>query len=576
MTVFFEIKALQFSYPASQPSESREVLRGVDLCIADGEFVAVVGANGSGKSTLARHLNGLLLPSAGRVRVAGMDTREPQNHARIRNLVGMVFQFPEDQIVSTVAEEDVAFGPANLGLPREEIQKRVDESLARVGLMDYRFRPPHMLSAGQLQRLALAGVLALRPRCIVFDEATTMLDPLGRRMVMDLMHDLNKDGITVVFITHHMEEAAQAKRMLVMQQGNIVMDGSPEHIFAKQADLTACGLSLPLVTSLAKDLARVFPGMGQGIYREKDLFSALSGPKELQRIMEPTSNPLPSVVSQIDVEHLAHTYMKGTPLQHLAIEDVSFRVKQGDSCGFMGHTGSGKSTVLQHLNGILRPQAGTVRVGEFLLNDLSVERKKVCQLAGLMFQNPEMQFFETYVGDEIAYGVRQFGSKKLLAEQVRWAMEAVGLDFQQMKDRAVYNLSGGERRKVALASVLAWEPEILLLDEPTAGLDPVSRQEIVKRLKELAEMKVTLVLSSHQMEDIAALVSSAVIFSKGRDIIQGTLGEIFQQDELLAGVGLEPPLVVRVRNQLCNLGWSISELAITPERLLQSLGVANE
>jgi len=195
MSLLFEIKSLSFRYPSTLPDGDRLVLSSLEFRIEEGEFISIVGANGSGKSTLAKILNALLLPTEGRVLIAGMDSQEPQYHARIRNLVGMVFQFPEDQVVSTVVEEDVAFGPANLGLPRAEIRRRVADALERVGLSDQRLRPPHLLSAGQLQRLALAGVLAIQPRCIIFDEATTMLDPIGRKMVMQLMKILMEQMI---------------------------------------------------------------------------------------------------------------------------------------------------------------------------------------------------------------------------------------------------------------------------------------------------------------------------------------------------------------------------------------------
>ncbi|HZU87072.1 MAG TPA: energy-coupling factor transporter ATPase, partial [Anaerolineaceae bacterium] len=521
-----------------------------------------------GKSTLARHLNALLLPTDGRIFVGGLDTRELKNHARIRNTVGMVFQFPEDQIVSTVVEEDVAFGPANIGLPRAQIHERVESALNRVGLLEYRNRPPHMLSAGQMQRLAIAGVLAIHPRCIVFDEATTMLDPVGRKMVMELMRDLNQDGVTIIFITHHMEEAAQARRMIVMEHGCVAMDGTPESIFAHSADLNSLGLSLPSVTSLAMGLSRIFPAISKGIYREEDLFCAFSEPVGQRREKRIKGNEVGPLPIQIEVSHLEHIYLKGTPLEHKALYDVSLKIGQGVGYGFMGHTGSGKSTVLQHLNAILRPQAGSVRVGSYNLENPDVDRKSVCRLAGLMFQNPEMQFFETYVGDEIAFGVRQFGCETSLAERVRWAMEWVGLEFDLMKDRPTYSLSGGERRKVALACVLAWKPGILLLDEPTAGLDPRSRQEILGRLKQLRNEEVTLVLSSHQMEDMAALVDGAVVFDHGRDVFSGAIGVVYSQEQRLSAVGLEPPLAVRAANRLREKGWDIPDWVIQPEDLI--------
>jgi energy-coupling factor transporter ATPase len=220
-------------------------LNGISLEINEGEWVAVVGANGSGKSTFARLANALLLPQEGRVLVAGFDTRQPDQRGKIHASVGMVFQFPEDQIVATTVEEDVAFGPENLGLSSHDIRERVDEALHEVGLWEQRARPSHMLSAGQIQRLALAGVLAMRPRCIIFDEASTMLDPAGRAVLLDSMRRLNQQGTTIIFITHFMEEAVLAGRVVVFDRGRIALDGRPADIFADPRRLEALRLELP-------------------------------------------------------------------------------------------------------------------------------------------------------------------------------------------------------------------------------------------------------------------------------------------------------------------------------------------
>ena len=245
---------LTFSYTTPE-GFSPVVLDGVDLQIEEGSFVAVLGHNGSGKSTLAKHLNAVLLPTGGKVWVDGMDTMDDHLLLEIRRTVGMVFQNPDNQIVANVVEEDVAFAPENLGVPSEEIRRRVDEALAMVGMSEYATHAPHLLSGGQKQRVAIAGVIAMRPRCVVMDEPTAMLAPMGRSEVMQTIHKLNKEhGITVVLITHHMDEAAQADRLVVMSKGRVISDGAPREVFRDVEKLKAVGLAVPETVELCWQL----------------------------------------------------------------------------------------------------------------------------------------------------------------------------------------------------------------------------------------------------------------------------------------------------------------------------------
>ncbi|MDQ7800184.1 MAG: energy-coupling factor transporter ATPase [Armatimonadota bacterium] len=251
-----EVHHLTHVYHAGTPQEVRAV-HDVSLTVYRGEFLALVGGNGSGKSTLAKHLNALLLPTEGRVVVDGLDTRDPHALWEIRRKVGMVFQNPDNQIVATVVEEDVAFGPENLGLPPEEIAQRVEEALRTVGMLEHRRREPHLLSGGQKQRVAIAGVLAMRPQCIVLDEATTMLDPEGRREVLRTAHRLREqEGIAVVHITHNMEEAAQADRVVVLHEGRVALEGIPREVFRDVQRLRGLRLDLPEVAELSGCLRR--------------------------------------------------------------------------------------------------------------------------------------------------------------------------------------------------------------------------------------------------------------------------------------------------------------------------------
>ena len=258
MAEIIRTENLQYAYPADEGAEPVLALKGVDLTIEQGSFVVVLGHNGSGKSTLAKTLNGVLLPCGGHVYVEGMDTLDEHLLLAIRRTVGMVFQNPDNQIVANVVEEDVAFAPENLGVPSDEIRRRVDDALKAVGMYEYREHAPHLLSGGQKQRIAIAGVLAMEPECIVLDEATAMLDPVGRREVLSAVHRLNREkGITVVLITHHMNEAEDADRVVVMDDGKVIMDGAPRQVFTQVERLRSMGLTVPdtvdLLDRLRKD-----------------------------------------------------------------------------------------------------------------------------------------------------------------------------------------------------------------------------------------------------------------------------------------------------------------------------------
>ena len=242
---------LAFTYPGTEDQVNTRALRGVDVTIERGSFVVILGHNGSGKSTLAKTFNAVLLPSGGKVYVEGMDTMDESLLLEIRRRVGMVFQNPDNQIVANVVEEDVAFAPENLGVPSEEIRKRVDDALEAVGMTQFVKHAPHLLSGGQKQRIAIAGVLAMKPECIVLDEATAMLDPIGRREVLAAVEKLNREqGITVVLITHHMNEAEHADRVIVMNDGLVVMDGKPREVFTRKKELEDIGLAVPDTVSL--------------------------------------------------------------------------------------------------------------------------------------------------------------------------------------------------------------------------------------------------------------------------------------------------------------------------------------
>lgn len=575
MTALIDIRHITYTYP-TPGQDAPPALDDLSLQIASGDYVAIVGANGSGKSTLARHLNALLVPDDGYIRVGGLNTGDPAHHAEIRRTVGMVFQRPEDQIVATVAEHDVAFGLENLGLPPDEIRARVEDALRAASLWEDRERPPHMLSAGQMQRLALAGILAMRPDCIVFDEATAMLDPAGRQTTRRMMRDLNDDGLTILAITHRMDEALDADRVVVLDRGRVALDGEPARIFQDDKVLHQLGLSIPPLAELATALRRAIPGLPEDATTVASLVGAVDAwPHRTTPVMQEPPAPPTQTPAIIEAQGLSHVYMRGTPFARQSLDHVDIAVRPGGAHGLVGATGSGKSTLMQHLNGLLRPQEGTVHIAGHDLGDAETDLRAIRRMAGLVFQCPEAQIFEQYVGDEIAYGPRLAGlTGEDLRSRVRWAMDLVGLDFEGFKDRMTFALSGGEQRKVALASTLALQPRILLLDEPTAGLDPRSRAELLGRLNRLRGTGVTLILSSHEMEDIAALTQHITVMDHGLSRHTGSVAEVFADGDWLQNWGLEQPVVTQVAEALRSRGWPLAAGIVDAEHLSHALATA--
>ncbi|AIY84776.1 MULTISPECIES: energy-coupling factor transporter ATPase [Clostridium] len=267
---------LVFKYTSHEDGIEKYAINGVDLTVNKGEFLVVLGHNGSGKSTLAKHMNALLIPSDGYVYVDGLNTKDKDNVWDVRSKAGMVFQNPDNQMVATIVEEDVAFGPENLGVDPKEIRKRVDESLEKVGMSEYKRHAPHLLSGGQKQRVAIAGILAMQPECIIFDEPTAMLDPSGRKEVLKNIKEINKEyGITIVLITHYMDEAAQADRIVVMDEGKLILEGNPKDVFSQVELMKKIGLDVPQVTELSYELRKEGIDLDSKIINVDEMVDAL-------------------------------------------------------------------------------------------------------------------------------------------------------------------------------------------------------------------------------------------------------------------------------------------------------------
>jgi energy-coupling factor transport system ATP-binding protein len=569
MNNLFEFDRVRFSYLLPS-GESISAIQDVSFSIQAGEYVAVIGANGSGKTTLVKLMNGLITPDGGSVRVAGISTSNQIQPAEIFTKVGLIFQNPRDQIVASLVEEDTAFGPENLCLAQSEIKERVDASLTMCGASHLKGRQTYLLSAGETQRIALAGVLAMHPACLIFDETTAMLDPRSRKDLIDLMANFHQQGFTIIHVTHDLDEALAAKRILVLHEGHLVMDGTPQEVFKNDRTMREYDLDIPFVLRYARDLQSCFSQLSAFYRSEGDLLNDLMKVKYFNTGAGQSQDLRQAHAAEEDFihfEHLSHTYMAGTPLAQTALQDITFSLPGVGGAGLVGHTGSGKSTILQHLNGLIRPQQGKVRIGEFDLSRVDVDIKSLRQRVGLVFQSPEAQFFETYVGDEIAYAARMLGYTGKLRDLVRAAMQAVGLDFEQFVDRPLYSLSGGQKRRVALASYLVVQPRVLLLDEPFAGLDPLIHQEMIDFVNRLKDEGKTIVLSTHTMRDLLQMIQKVIVLHNGKMVFDGAVADLFRQPDLNAW-GLEIPLELKIADGLRKNGWQIPADAVRWKAML--------
>lgn len=572
-----EVKDLEYVYLTGSDNKTNKALDNISFSINDGEFVAVVGRNGSGKSTLARHLNALLLPTKGTVCVFGKYTHAEDLIWEIRSQLGMVFQNPDNQLVATTIEEDVAFGPENLGVDPKEIRKRVDESLEKVNMKQYLQHSPHMLSGGQKQRIAIAGVLAMNPKCIVLDEATSMLDPLGRRDVMDILLKLNKnEKITIVLITHHMDEAALADRIIVIDKGKLVLEGAPKKVFTKTEILKKAGLDIPQVSSFY--IKAVNEGLVDGGHMPVLLDEAVKIFTESGIVDKAQKSPQREIGGElgkakekvIEIKNLSYIYMPGTPYEKEALKDISLDVYRGEIFGIIGHTGSGKSTLIQHLNGLLTPVKGSINICGIVPRGKAL--KELRRKVGLIFQNPEDQLFEETVRKDIAFGLKKMGiPDSEIEKRVLEAAKIIGIP-EELLERSPFELSGGQKRRVAIAGVIAMNPEILVLDEPTAGLDPAGNREIYQFLLKLREERnTTIIVVSHIMEDVAKYCDRVAVMDHGSLVLTGNTREVFSNKEFLSEIGLNVPQITELFYRLNKRNPCIRKDILTVEEGIDEL-----
>lgn len=561
-------------------SEMVEAVKDLSLQVHSGEFIGILGENGSGKSTFARLLNALLEPTEGNILIAGMDTAEEENIWKIRKQTGMVFQNPDNQIIGTVVEEDVAFGPENLGIETDQIVERVSEALEKVGMTAYRLQSPNRLSGGQKQRVAIAGVLAMHPQCIIFDESTAMLDPQGREEVLNAAHALNKEQrITVLYITHDMDEIIDADRIMVLHRGKLVLEGTPREIFTKGNSLQEYGMLLPRVTELACRLREKGIPFSDTILSQEEFVNEVNRIKAYPKLRDMESAPGTDRILRTDIaektgdksislddamkhglvlDHISFEYSPDTVYAYPALKDVSLTIGRGEFVAIIGHTGSGKSTLIQQMNGLLQPTQGTVYYEGQDIYDKGFSRANLREKVGLVFQYPEYQLFAETVLKDVCFGPKNLGLPLLEVQQRAFqAIEAVGLT-DAVYDLSPFELSGGQKRRAAIAGILAMKPDYLILDEPVAGLDPAGRKELLEMLRGLNEQGMTIILVSHNMEDVAEYARRIIVMEQGRIALDGSVSEIFQNGDYLQEIGLDIPMVTRLMMRLNREGHRVN------------------
>jgi len=567
------LKDVTFSYKGSK----RRALDGITLNVKQGECVAILGPTGAGKSTLACVMNGTAPrfmdgSLAGDVTVDGLVPAKVGT-AQMASRVGLVFGDPDTQLFGMTVEEDVAFGPANLGLGYESIMERVGKSIGDMRLAGLERRAPHRLSGGQKQATAIAGVYAMLPKIMVLDEPTSMLDPEGKARVFGIVRMLKEQlGVTVVLIEQEVDDILTlADRVFVMRSGKFVLSGTPREVFGRVEELRQAGVRVPQIVEFGTLI-----GAAETPFTIEEAISAAPASASVNEAATPAAAPRASraaqadpVVEAVDVEF---TYPGGAR----ALDGVNLAVGRGDFVAIVGQNGAGKTTLTRHFNGLLRPSSGDIRV--LGLSAQGVPTIELCRHVGYVFQNPDEQLFCTSVQEELRFGPTNIGVDPHVTSQ---RVEEILGDIGLTKYREVWPkyLTKGERQRLALASVVAMDPDVLIVDEPTTGLDWVESLQILDYLERLRkEQKKTIIIITHDMNIVSLYAKRVVVMARGRVVGDGTAREIFSQPDLMELACLRRPPIADLSQAL----WG--EVLLTPAeaaaRLLaaksQAAGVCSE
>lgn len=554
------IKNLSFKY---KDQKDGQALNDINLDINQGQFVVIMGPSGAGKSTLANCLNGLIPHFIrgqynGEVYVDGKKVKDLNVSGNAKS-IGLVFQDFESQLFSTNTKLEIAFGPENFGVPRDEIEKRIEKILRVVKLEGFEDRQPSTLSGGQKQRLAIGSVLATQPKIVCMDEPTTDLDPLGKLGIFNIAKELHESKeLTLVIIEHETEEALNADRLIIMENGNILRDGKPQDIL-KEIELTdkigIMSLQVPKyfkeVSNLGREELPLTPEEGYEKFEKLNL--KIDEDKYNALIKKEDEREASYGEVLIDVKNLEHTYQNGNKV----LKGIDLQIRRGEFLAVLGHNGSGKTTLVKHLNGLLTPTAGNVVVGGMDTKNTSIY--EIGKQVGYAFQNPDHQIFADTVYDEVAFSPKIRGcSKEEIDSRVKEALKSVDMEGYEKEDP--FSLTKGERQRIAVASILSARPKVIILDEPTTGLDYKEQRQMMELVKKLNESGHTIIIITHTMWVVAEYAHKVAVVKEGLLSMYGRTRDVFKREEELLDSYLKTPHIVSLSNILGKTVLSVDEM----------------